>query len=80
MDANRKKKSIKPQRSGTEVNGDTEHTMENKCMTLGQQQKWLFNPPKLSQLLSNEPNITNWSNVRLNKDVIMHESLKWPAK
>lgn len=66
-DTNRKKKSVKPQRSGNEQNGDAE-------------QKWLFNPPKLSQLLSKEPNIANWSNVRLNKDVIMHESLKFPGK
>lgn len=66
-DMNRKKKNVKPQRSGNEQNGDAE-------------QKWLFNPPKLSQLLSKEPNIANWSNVRLNKDVIMHESLKFPGK
>lgn len=36
----------------------------------------LYNPTTLSQLLCNEPSINKWRNVRLNKEVIMHESLK----
>lgn len=80
LDNNRKKKNLK-QRNGIDMNGDVyahmEHQTENGCQSM---QKWLFNPPKLSQLLSKEPNIANWSNVRLNKDVIMHESLKLSGK
>ncbi|XP_031630343.1 mRNA decapping complex subunit 2 [Contarinia nasturtii] len=80
-DHNRKKKNGK-QRIGTEQNGeDMEHLSENECQSSSKgQQKWLFNPPKLSHLLGKEPNITNWSNVRLNKDVIMNESLKLTGK
>ncbi|XP_055314962.1 m7GpppN-mRNA hydrolase [Sitodiplosis mosellana] len=85
-DVYRKLKNGK-QRSGFDQNGDDmEHQSENECQSSGggggqqKQQKWLFNPPKLSQLLSKEPNIANWSNVRLNKDVIMHESLKFSGK
>lgn len=73
MDSNRKKKNhTKPQRTGSDQDGDES---ENECQASGEQ-KWLFNPPKLSQLLCREPNIANWSNVRLNKDSIMQESLK----
>lgn len=81
-DVYRKLKNGK-QRTGTDQNGDDmEHQSENECQPSGggQQQKWLFNPPKLSQLLCKEPNIANWSNVRLNKDIIMHESLKLSGK
>lgn len=90
-DVYRKLKNGK-QRSGTDLNGDgMEHQQsENECQPSGgsgaqqqqqqQQQKWLFNPPKLSHLLCKEPNIANWSNVRLNKDIIMHESLKFSGK
>lgn len=82
VDNNRKKSNGK-QRTGTgEQNGDLEYLSENECQSSSSngQQKWLFNPPKLSHLLCKEPNITNWSNVRLNKDIIMHESLKLTGK
>lgn len=40
--------------------------------------RWVavFNPPHLSQLLRDEPNILNWRNIKLNKDKIYNESLK----
>lgn len=81
--SSRKKKSAKTQRIGSDQNGydytlQELHT-ENECNASGRQ-KWLFNPPKLSQLLFKEPNIANWSNVRLNKDSIMHGSLKSSGK
>lgn len=74
----RKKKSAKSQRH---QNGDdgamhVEYQSENEHHGSGQQKRWLFNPPKLSQLLCKEPNIAKWSNIRLNKDSIVHESLK----
>lgn len=84
MDCSRKKKSAKPQRIGIDQNGDDYTLMElqseNECNNATGRQKWPFNPPKLSQLLCTEPNIANWSNVRLNKDSIMHGSLKFPGK
>lgn len=78
----KKKKNVTPQRTEAGVNGDGpshQDESEKEC-PISMQQKWLFNPPKLSQLLCKEPNIANWSNVRLNKDVIMHESLKLHRK
>lgn len=50
---------------------------ENECPL-----KWrnLFNPPKLSQLLINEPCISMWRNVRLNKDIIMNKSINSSGK
>lgn len=82
---NRKKKSAKShtRSGGAEQNGGAdEHAdqSENECQSAGGQQKWLFNPPKLSHLLCKEPNIANWSNVRLNKDSIVHASLKSSGK
>lgn len=69
--ASRKKKSAK---------SHVEYQSENEHQTSSQQKKWLFNPPKLSQLLYKEPNIAKWSNVRLNKDSIVHESLKFSSQ
>lgn len=80
----RKKKSAKSQRNHMfDQNGDecmhVDYQSENEHQASGQK-RWLFNPPKLSQLLFKEPNIANWSNVRLNKDTIMHESLKFSRR
>lgn len=75
-----KKKIDKQNDTNEQQNGDDmEHKLENECQSSGQQ-RWPFNPPKLSQFIGNEPNIANWSNVRLNKDSIMHESLKSTRK
>lgn len=79
-----KKNEKPPSRLGMEHNGDNYTLMEiqpeMECQMTSGRQKWLFNPPKLSQLLCKEPNIANWSNVRLNKDSIMHGSLKISGK
>lgn len=84
VDCNRKKKSAKTQRIANDQNGDDYTLMElqseNDCNNASGRRKWLFNPPKLSQLLCKEPNIANWSNVRLNKDSIMHGSFKLSGK
>lgn len=74
---NKKKKNSKPNWAATYDLGDES---ENECPTVSLQWQHLFNPPKLSQLLSNEPSINQWRNVRLNKDIIMNECMKLSEK
>lgn len=51
---------------------------ESRKLSAAKPLRWqnVFNPPSLTQLLRNEPSINIWRNVRLNKDVIMNESMK----
>lgn len=55
-------------------NGQSENEHPSNWVPI--QWRNIFNPPPLTQLLRNEPSINKWRNVRLNKDIIMSESLK----
>lgn len=60
--------------SGTDYQSENEGRQASGAKALSWQN--IFNPPPLTQLLRNEPSINIWRNVRLNKDVIMNESMK----
>lgn len=81
IDSNRKKKNAKPwtndQNAKLEQANDGHADLGGGQTSENAARRNVFEPPQLAQLLRNEPNINKWRNVRLNKDIIMNESLKF---